>query len=485
MSLTIHFFTSRLFKARALKTSKYLWLKLFVIFSLVLLVATTSLATKKYSQASGNWTTGSTWVGGVVPVANDTVFILPQHNISISNANLYSNSTYMFLIVMGTLDLHDNGKLSFNSSSKVIIETGGKIIGDGSSDQISMGGGPSEYSGSQGTVTGPAYVSNGHSPSSGEGTSGCGCYNGIGVTSCAITSSDGYTVNILVWARKILVETSPCTSGYNYDVRMDYSVQFSGSNIPAGGLYTLQGNIFCGSSSLFFDLPNTGGIGTVDSQGNAWRSASDCATATPTSLGCLSAGVDISGPGIAYQTCSTSLPIELMSFEANQCDEAVCLEWSTASEENFDKFIIERSSDGLQYDSIGFMLGSGNSKLQLTYSFQDQFPTLGKNYYRLRSVDYDLTSEYSEPVLAQFAGAKNVVVYPNPVVASSIQLRTNFRPNEGDRVEIFDNLGLKVQEYKITGIESILTFSRSLKPGSYLLRYTSDNYSQVIRFTSN
>lgn len=391
----------------------------------------------------------------------------------------------MFLIIMGTLDLTNNGKLSFSASSKVIIETGGRILGNGNSDQISLGTASAEYTGAQGNVTGPAYVGDGHSPTSGEGTSGCGCYNGIGVTSCAITSSDGYTVHILVWARRILVETSPCTNGYTYDVRMDYSIQFSGTNIPAGGLWTLQGNIFCGSSSLFFDLPNTGGTGTVDSQGNAWRSTADCGTATPTSLGCLNAGVDISGPGIANQTCSTSLPIELLSFTGNQCNEAVCLEWSTASEENFDKFIVEHSADGLNYDSIGSISGSGNSKVQLNYSYKDLSPTLGKNYYRLRSVDYDLTTEYSEPVLAQFTGEKNVVIYPNPSKGTSIQLRTNFNPSEGDLVQIFDNLGLKIFEYKITGIENTLAFDRSIKPGSYLLRYTSNNYSQVIRFTSN
>jgi hypothetical protein len=180
-----------------------------------------------------------------------------------------------------------------------------------------------------------------------------------------------------------------------------------------------------------------------------------------------------------------ALPIKLLSFEGYNCKDAVCLEWSTASEENFDKFLIEHSTDGQNFDSIGYVVGANNSKTRLDYKFTDALPILGKNYYRLKSVDLDRTFEYSNVILIEFTGEKNVVVYPNPAKGTSIQLRTNFNPAEGDLVQIFDNLGLKIFEYKITGIESTLAFDRSIKPGSYLLRYSSNNYSQVIRFTSN
>jgi hypothetical protein len=248
------------------------------------------------------------------------------------------------------------------------------------------------------------------------------------------------------------------------------------SEIEVTGNLTVEGN-WIGNNNNDVTVNSPGSI-TVNGDINLGNN-SDLTGCS----GCFHLGGTCTGPS---SFCNSGpLPIELMSFTATQCKEAVCLEWSTASEENFDKFIIEHSSDGLHYDSIGSVSGSGNSKVQLNYGYKDQSPTLGKNYYRLRSVDYDLTTEYSEPVLAQFTGEKNVVVYPNPARGTSIQLRTNFNPSEGDMVQIFDNLGLKIFEYKITGIESTLAFDRSLKPGSYLLRYNSNNYSQVIRFTSN
>jgi hypothetical protein len=462
------------------KGSFFLASRIAVVGLLFLFFSTPVLAGKKYSAASGNWTTGSTWIGGVVPTNNDTVFVLKQHTVTV-NSNVNLSGSYVFLIVIGTLDMTNNGKLSFNVSSKVIIETGGRILGNGSSDTISIGPGAAEYTGAQGTLTGPSNISNNDPGTSGEGTGGF--YGGIGVASCTITSSNGYTVHALVWARKILVETNPCTWGYNYDVRMDYSIQFTGTNIPAS-LHTLQGNINCGSSSMFFDLPNAGGTGTVDSQGNAWRGVSDCATATPTSLNCLNAGVQIEGPGLSYQTCATPLPIKLLSFEGDACENGICLRWATGSEENFDKFIVEHSTDGLHYDSVGFVSGTGDSKVRVDYQFKDLYPTLGKNYYRLKSLDNDLTFEYSHVIAIEFEASKSLVIFPNPIQHSTVKVRTNFQPAKGDKVEIFDNVGLKISEFEITDEENLFGINLPVRPGSYLLRYSSETYSQIVRFTS-
>jgi hypothetical protein len=88
-------------------------------------------------------------------------------------------------------------------------------------------------------------------------------------------------------------------------------------------------------------------------------------------------------------------------------------------------------------------------------------------------------------ILTNFDGVKNIIVFPNPVIESSVQVLTNFIPNVGDKVEIFDNLGLKLMEYEISTPDSKLTFNWNLKHGSYLLRYVSGNYSKIIRFTSN
>ena len=89
-------------------------LKGIVLCLLVLVLSSTTFARLIYSNSpGGEWTNTASWIGGVVPIAGDTVIIQSGHTITVTIANLYNNSTYMFLIIVGTLDLSANGKLEF------------------------------------------------------------------------------------------------------------------------------------------------------------------------------------------------------------------------------------------------------------------------------------------------------------------------------------------------------------------------------------
>jgi hypothetical protein len=87
------------------------------------------------------------------------------------------------------------------------------------------------------------------------------------------------------------------------------------------------------------------------------------------------------------------LPIELQSFSCAQRINQMHLEWITSSEINNNYFIIERSSDGVNFEDIGKVSGSGNSNTTLKYDFYDLHPFAGDNYYRLKQVDYDGKNE--------------------------------------------------------------------------------------------
>ncbi len=453
-------------------------LKAIFIGLLVISISSSSFARKIYSAGTGNWTATGSWVGGIVPVANDTVIIQNANTISVTS-NLYSNSTYMFLIILGTLDLTDNGKMSFNASSKVIIEAGAQILGNGNQDQLSIGTGPIEYTGGMGNITGPSYVSNGHTPVSGEGTSGCGCYTSLG--SCTITSTDGYKVYINVWATQILVETSPCTWGYNYDVRLNYNVSFSGTNIPAN-LYTLQGYVFCGTSSLFFDLPNNGGSGTVDTGGNAWRGISDCGTATPQSLSCLNAKIEIGGPGIASgTTCTSSLPIKLLRFEAEPVAQGAQLVWNTSMEKDFDYFQIERAQEDLNFLPIAQVKGKGGLDINVEYEYLDKEVKNGKNYYRLKSVDFDGSFEYSKVVFVNASNTGGIRVYPNPLIDHSFTIELNDYIDTPTDMRVLDHLGHAVYQSELNKSTTEITLPTTIQSGLYYLRLFSASKQETIK----
>jgi subtilisin-like proprotein convertase family protein len=155
-----------------------------------------------------------------------------------------------------------------------------------------------------------------------------------------------------------------------------------------------------------------GGLGRLVSNGFAMRSGL-------TSFSEFGVGDGSSG--------GSSLPIQLMSFEATLSDRAeVELNWATAIEINNDYFTVERSADGTTFEPVLEVAGAGNSTVMRTYSDVDKEPLLGLSYYRLKQTDYDGTSTYSQMhsvSLVRNKVAPSMVVYPNPS-AGNIQVES-------------------------------------------------------------
>lgn len=110
----------------------------------------------------------------------------------------------------------------------------------------------------------------------------------------------------------------------------------------------------------------------------------------------------------------SALPVELLGFYADVFDGNVELRWSTASEINNDYFIIERSSDGKHFNPLGRINGSGTTNIMTNYTLTDEFPMNGLAYYRLKQVDYDGTTTYSEILAVNYSTSAQILLYPNP-----------------------------------------------------------------------
>ncbi|NJL75014.1 MAG: T9SS type A sorting domain-containing protein [Saprospiraceae bacterium] len=109
------------------------------------------------------------------------------------------------------------------------------------------------------------------------------------------------------------------------------------------------------------------------------------------------------------------VPVELLFFKGSAQTQGIELEWSTASESVNSGFEIQRSQDAKTWKNIGFVQGNGTSVNRHDYSFLDELPLSGDNYYRLKQIDFDGTFEYSLIVYIEWEEAqKSVQVYPNP-----------------------------------------------------------------------
>lgn len=110
-----------------------------------------------------------------------------------------------------------------------------------------------------------------------------------------------------------------------------------------------------------------------------------------------------------------ALPVELIMFEGYyQNDKGIIdLEWSTAQEINNKGFDIERSSNGIDFHTIGFKPGKGNINSTTSYNYTDSNPLIVDNYYRLKQLDDDGTYAYSKTVIVSLS-REVVHLWPNP-----------------------------------------------------------------------
>ena len=121
---------------------------------------------------------------------------------------------------------------------------------------------------------------------------------------------------------------------------------------------------------------------------------------------------------LASSSESTPLPIELLYFTANEEEGYIILNWETAMEINNDYFIVEKSTDGNNWEQITTVPGAGISTSSITYVYVDRDICENTCYYRLTQVDYDGTSETFKTIRVNadiYNDVINMEVVPNPV----------------------------------------------------------------------
>ncbi|MBI5915883.1 MAG: T9SS type A sorting domain-containing protein [Bacteroidetes bacterium] len=169
------------------------------------------------------------------------------------------------------------------------------------------------------------------------------------------------------------------------------------------------------------------------------------------------------------------LPVELVDFQAFAEGEMVRLEWATASETNNQGFEVQRSSDGAAWEMLGFVAGNGTTTAAHDYSFLDEKPLPGMNYYRLRQVDFDGGEEFSKVVSADFRNLQdfgNLRAFPNPVSDGGLTLLLPENTEEEITVSLFTPAGQLVRSMTVGSGTNALDVS-GLAAGVYTLQVWS------------
>lgn len=136
---------------------------------------------------------------------------------------------------------------------------------------------------------------------------------------------------------------------------------------------------------------------------------------------------------------SIILPVKYSSFDAVVSDQTVKLKWVTVEEMNNDHFEVERSTDGVNFSTAGYIIGAetveGNKS---TYRFNENtanFKNTNIVYYRLKQIDKDGNSSYSKTLAVQLRAKEGMVlqVSPNPFI---YKIDVRFEAKESGNSEI-------------------------------------------------
>ncbi|ADY54253.1 hypothetical protein Pedsa_3724 [Pseudopedobacter saltans DSM 12145] len=179
-----------------------------------------------------------------------------------------------------------------------------------------------------------------------------------------------------------------------------------------------------------------------------------------------------------------TLPVKLVDFTAKIENSLVKLRWSTVSEENNDKFIVEKSSNGYDFSFLKELKGKGVSNQTTSYTAFDNAPSSGTNYYKLVQYDKDGQSQIVglSSVSYNLITSETIRIYPNPVKQ---EINVAISKNVSQAVISLISLdGKTVYERLLTPEDGIFKVNLLQKPksGVYVLKVACryDTYSSKL-----
>lgn len=189
-----------------------------------------------------------------------------------------------------------------------------------------------------------------------------------------------------------------------------------------------------------------------------------------------------------YAGCALPMPVELISFSGYSENRKVYLNWQSAFEQNNDFYSLLRSNSGENFEEIGTVDAVGNSLTTEAYSFVDEHPSDGINYYRLVQRDVDGAQTLLGTLAVDLqGGAYHLKIVPNPVTESG-EFQCYVAENLDARYFIMDVMGHRIQSSTISlseGFNSVPLQLENMASGNYILVLEINGKHERVRFVKN
>lgn len=194
--------------------------------------------------------------------------------------------------------------------------------------------------------------------------------------------------------------------------------------------------------------------------------------------------------GFSWYFNPVVLPVEWVHFSAETEGQNVRLHWATAREMAVQSFEMERSQDQQNWETRGLVSPDGSEFGETTYQFMDYGAAQQGNrwYYRIRQVDIDGSSTYSETREVLFSREKAELLSFGPIpVQAHTSLSLFLVQTERLSLTIRDLAGRELrhwQEVRTAGTHRVQLGEEilQLSSGAYLLDVQSASLKEVYKF---
>jgi hypothetical protein len=182
----------------------------------------------------------------------------------------------------------------------------------------------------------------------------------------------------------------------------------------------------------------------------------------------------------AFKIPDATTPVKLIRFDLQKQKENILLSWQSATELNMKAYEIERSVDGINFDKIGTVASANNSS-GTHYSFTDDQPAAGHNYYRLKCMDNDGNYFYSIINTVLFTIPENeFTIFPNPV-KDMLTIQHNFNSPKL-YITVTDITGRKIIQVDQPVKPEIALPLNNFQKGIYLINISDGQHSVTRKF---
>lgn len=200
-------------------------------------------------------------------------------------------------------------------------------------------------------------------------------------------------VNLDNWSLIADNEDGTCT--YNISIIVNSSNGASGDVTFTLNGSTVHTELSCVCNPATISFPVTVACGTtinVDANYDAPGNGNDCAGSTGNIV----------------------LPVEWISYKVTKKGNSNLISWTVIENNANKEYVIERSQDGSSFEQIGTQENEGAHNERHDYTFSDNKPFVGLNYYRIKQIDQDGSFIFSNLMVIESSLRKKTSIYPNP-----------------------------------------------------------------------